>query len=85
MRLNVSKAIRTDSVEPLMDGVPAHDAAWGIGHEGVDCRWKLVLYIWVKLRRKERRLLVDGPVEIKLSETNSSGDFRDVTDSNGAR
>lgn len=22
--------MRTDSVEPLMDGVPAHDAAWGI-------------------------------------------------------
>ena len=26
-RLKVNKAIRMDSVEPLIDGVPAHDAA----------------------------------------------------------
>ena len=27
IRLNVKSAMRIDSVEPLMDGVPAHEAA----------------------------------------------------------
>lgn len=30
MRLKVNKAIRMDSEDPLMDGLPVHDAAEGI-------------------------------------------------------
>ena len=57
IKLKVRSAMRIDSVEPLIDGVPDHcDAAWGIAPLSSFCSQ----VTFVKSRRHLEKLIPDG-------------------------